>query len=361
MDNATIVSGDSSVRAQSRCKLNAEPFSQSKSAESKFCSEMDNIIIKKMSITGETQATLDNDLIDLESKPQISNHNVSKQQPAQEMIYSRDEKHIRPERFVSNSIIPNRPFGDQYGFIPYFIKKAAEHLKLTRERLPSKNDSIVSDIVKQAASGITEEAIKLGKPSEGQSLADKLLEVKDSGMKEVWKCCARLYTESMFLYTSINATMRWIGNEERKSDWENGVKTLGPFCLLLWDNPFNSHMTKPETILYRGAALSKNYVAAFKNSLSKDSGALHSFQAFTSCTRDRNVAEMFVGSGVLFIMRVKLAFTADLKPYSQFPDEEEELLYPGVCFRIDHFGYDDRKKQHLIYLTLHQKHNSKPS
>ena len=352
MNNAKSASNEFLEGVQLKCNPSIMSFFKSNSTSLQSYSKTDDTTSTKVPIDDRTRATIHKDRGDLKYKPKLPVDNIKEGQNA---------KRIRPERFVSDSILPNRPFGDQYGFIPFFIKKAAEHLKLTKHRLPSKDSGVVPMVVEKAAVGITQEAAQQDQQSEGKYAADELLKVKDLGMKEVWKCCAHLYTKSTFLYTLINETMRWIGDEEHKSIWEDRIETLGPFCLLLWDNPFDKHMAKPETILYRGARLSTDYIAAFNKSWTKDSRALHSFQAFTSCTRDRRVAEIFADTGVLFVMRVKLAFTVDLKPYSQFPDEEEELLFPGACFRIDSLQFDKDAKRHLIHLTIHQKHDSKLS
>ncbi|CAF3701153.1 unnamed protein product [Adineta steineri] len=82
-----------------------------------------------------------------------------------------------------------------------------------------------------------------------------------------------------------------------------------------------------------------------------------SFPAFTSCSRSRVAAEKF--GNVLFIMTVKHAFTVDLKPFSQYPDEEEELLSPGVCFTIERVESGKTKNKHLIYLNLMQQYDQR--
>jgi hypothetical protein len=181
---------------------------------------------------------------------------------------------------------------------------------------------------------------------------------KKAGMKEVWKCCAKMYSLSSFLQKEINETMRFIGSEQHELVWRRKIPTYGPFCLLLWDYPFDTKLTKPGEIFYRGVQLPKDLIVSFKDECSKDSKPWHSFQAFTSCTRNPQVAEIF--GNVLFIMKVRLAFTVNLAPHSNMPDEEEELLLPGVSFTIDQVKSDDENNKHLIYLTLQQRHNSKP-
>jgi hypothetical protein len=151
--------------------------------------------------------------------------------------------------------------------------------------------------------------------------------------------------------------MRLIGSKQHEQIWRSKINTLGPFSLLLWDNPFDTKIIKPGTELYRGANLPDHLITTFNEDCSKDEKPWHTFQAFTSCSRNRSIAESF--GNVLFIMKTQIAFTVDLSSLSEYAHEEEELLYPGVSFTIDKMEFDKKKKKHLIYLTLQQRHTSK--
>ena len=83
----------------------------------------------------------------------------------------------------------------------------------------------------------------MGKQSEGETIARTLREKKGLGMKEVWQCCAYIYTLESFLYKKLNEVMRLIGSEQHEQVWKSKITTLGPFCLLLWDNPFNRKLS----------------------------------------------------------------------------------------------------------------------
>ncbi|CAF2663655.1 unnamed protein product [Rotaria sp. Silwood2] len=264
------------------------------------------------------------------------------------------DKYSRKERFTSNPIAPKRPCGSLYGFISPFIKAIVKDFRLTKDQLPSKNEAIIPMIVEKAALGIIEEGKEIGKQDDAEKIAKTLLSKKELGMEEVWKCCAKLYSLPSFLYQKLNEAMRLIGSEEHEQVWRSKVQTLGPFSLLLWDNPFNSKMTKPDTILYRGAELSDDFIASLQEDYFAHPKPLRSFQAFTSCTRNLEVAKMF--GNVLFVMELCIAFTVDLQKFSNFPDEEEELLLPGVCFTIDQMEFDTDEKKYVIYLTLQQRH-----
>ena len=153
-----------------------------------------------------------------------------------------------------------RPYGGLYGFISPFIQAVVKDLNLKKDRLPSKNKTIVPMIVEKAALGIIEEGKKIGKQREAEEIANQLIEKKNAGMEEVWRCCAYLYSLKSFLYKKLNETMRLIGSEEHEQIWRSKIRTFGPFCLLLWDNPFNSKIITSETKLYRGAQLSDDLI-----------------------------------------------------------------------------------------------------
>ena len=82
-----------------------------------------------------------------------------------------------------------------------------------------------------------------------------------------------------------------------------------------------------------------------------------SFQAFTSCSRNRKKAKQF--GNTLFIMNISSVFTADISALSEYPDKEEELVIPGICFSVQGVEFDSKAKKHLIYSRLRQRFNSK--
>jgi hypothetical protein len=235
-------------------------------------------------------------------------------------------------------------------------------LGLRRNQLPSKDEDIVPMIVEKAASGIIEEGKQIRKQCEAEKLANLLREKKDKGMKEVWKRCAYLYSMESFLYKKLNETMRLIGSPEHEQVWRSKVRTLGPFCLLVWDDPFNNSL-KTNMTLYRGAKLTDEQIAVYKGMVEDHPldliESFRSFQAFTSTSRNPDIAENFPGANVLFIMEVLFAFTVDLAPTSEYTHEEEELITPGVNFRVNRVEFDSHKKKHVIYLQLRQRFSGK--
>jgi hypothetical protein len=227
-------------------------------------------------------------------------------------------------------------------------------LKLKDRQLPSRDESIVPMIVENAALGIIEEGKKIGKQRVAEWMAEQLMRQKEQGMKEVWKCCACLYSMDSFLHKKLNEIMRLIGSEEHEKVWRSKIRTFGPFALLLYDNPFNSMPKTEKELIYRGALLSDAQVVTYED-CSRCPDEYRSFQAFTWCSRSRTLAELF--GNTLFIMEVNYAHTMDLRPYSLMPTEEEELVTPGVCFTVQRVELGDTTKKHLIYLNLKHRHN----
>ncbi|CAF0989633.1 unnamed protein product [Adineta ricciae] len=342
----------SSTRVKWMWNSSANPSSKSTPVSWRYYSDVENEMIEEAFAAGETYALLDDYHVDFKHNLQISNNDQNKQRPVKRKVYCKDERILREDRFLPNPIAPDIPFGGSYGFISPFIKETAKHLNITSDELPTKNESVVPVIVEKAALGIVEEGIKLGKKREAEKMAKELRAKKNLAMKEVWSCCAHLYTLESFLYKKINEIMRLIGSKQHEQVWRSKISTLGPFCLLLWDNPFDSKMIKPGTILYRGANLPDHLITSFNEECSKDPKPWHTFQAFTSCSRNRSIAKNF--GNVLFVMKTRIAFTVDLSSLSAYAHEEEELLLPGVSFIIDRIKF---KKKHVIYLTLQQRHN----
>lgn len=346
-----------SARIQWMWNASDRPFSKTVPPDWKPYSDVETIIIEEAFQAGQTHAMLDVYSVDLKHRVQILNKDSDKQRPVKRMICGKGDLPAREERFTFTPIDPKHPFGGLYGWISPFIRAAAKHLNLTKENLPSKDKSVVPMVVERAAAGIIEEGKKIGKQCEAEKIATILLKRKNAKIDDVWKCCAYLYSLESFLYKKINETMRLIGDKTYERDWRDKAKTLGPFCLLLWDNPTTDKTIERGTILYRGAKLSDELIAIFMRDCSKKERQVHSFQSFVSCSRLQAQAEQF--GNVLFIMNVKHAFSVDLALYSKYPEEEEVLISPGVCFTVDRVYYDKRREKHVIDLFLIQQYRRK--
>lgn len=334
---------------------NSNPWSQLEPIEWSPYPDIENLIIEEAYIAKETHAILDDYSIDFERKIQISNDEGKNQRRVERGVGKREGKYLRESRFNFDPIAPKCTVGGQYGWTSPFILETKKYLKLAEQQLPSRDEKIVSMIVEKAAVGIIEEGKKIGQKRVGERIAQELFENKDNGMKEVWKCCARLYTTDSFLFRKLNETMRLIGSNEHEHVWRSRIPSLGLFALLLWDDP--SHI-KPKTrneLLYRGVTLDNAQIATYKECLAHPD-EYRSFQAFTSCSRNRVIAEML--GNVLFIMEVNCAFTSDLQPCSLMDAEEEELVTPGVGLTVQRVEFDQQTNKHFIYLKLKHRFDS---
>jgi hypothetical protein len=336
-------------------KSNPDPFHKEQKAEWKHYSDVESLIIEEAFAAGRSEAIIDDYIINLETRMQTSRNDAYKQRPVKRFIRNRNEKRIRETRFMDLPVGPGKSSAGQYGWISPFIVEVRRKLNLGDQKLPSKNPELIPDLIKQAALGIIKEGTPIRKPEEAKKMAGMLLAKKDCSIKEVWQCCVYLYTMESFLYKTINATLRLIGSKEDEAVWKSKVSTLGPFCLLLWDDPFTTQVTVDKT-LYRGANLSDSHIAEYQQMAGKED-QYRSFQSFVSTSRSRVNAENF--GNTLFIMEVLYAFIADISQLSTYRSEEEELITPGVCFRVTSVESDKASNKHIIHLQLRQRFNSK--
>ncbi|CAF1375262.1 unnamed protein product [Rotaria sp. Silwood1] len=349
MSNQTSARIDPSANVEWTWLSDSDPSLASQSIKWSRYSDVENRIIEDAFKAGLPIATLDEIYIDFENNIQVSNNDINDQRPIQRQVRHRMNTHLREERFMISPIPAKNPFSGLRGWTSNFIMHTKKELKLKKEESPSHNPRIIPMLVEKAAQGIIEEGKNIGKTREAEWMANQLMQEKNNGVKEVWRCCARLYTMESFLYKKINETMRLVGSKEHENVWRSKTRTFGPFCLLLWDDPYNHLPLTGGKMLYRGANLSDDLIAQYTK-LSRSSDQRGSFQAFTSSSRSRAKAEQF--GNVLFVMQVNYAYTTDLSPLSEYPDEEEELIHPGVCFTINGTRYDPSKNKHEIYLTL---------
>lgn len=341
-------------RIEWQWQSNPNPWSKTEPSQWTRYGDVHNMIIEDALKSKQPIATLDGHYIDFKRNVQILFKDSSKQRPVRRLVCGKDDRYVREERFSFDPISPKRPFGGEYGWVSPFIIEVRRELGLRKDQLPSKDPTIIPMLVDKAAQGIVEEGQLLNKTEEAKKIAELLLAKKNAGVNEVWCCCAHLYTLESFLFKKINEVMRLIGDDKHEKMWRSKLRTLGPFCLLLWDDPFNQRV-RTKITLYRGTTLTEEQIATYRH-MADNPNEYRSFQAFTSSSRDRMGAESF--GNVLFIMNVLFAFIADVSSLSEFKEEEEELIMPGVCFSVEKVHFDQNKKKHLIYLTLRQRFSS---
>ncbi len=218
-------------------------------------------------------------------------------------------------------------------------------------------EKTVADVVEEAAQGIIEEGARLGKENEAQELADQLLNVKHFGDKlltSIWtdissqigETCVHLYTKESFWYRLINQTLRHCETATPEQ-----VKTVGPFCYLL-----HKHLEKNPTTdvltIYRGLTLTDEERKAFMKETM-------TFTAFTSTSKSRVQAEQFGNTLLIIDLNVKCKIGNQnqnvrcvtlISHLSDFPNEEEVLVWPWRVFRFIKYEFDSVKKKHVVYL-----------
>ncbi|CAF0732486.1 unnamed protein product [Adineta steineri] len=349
--SAPPISNNSLKTVEWMWQSNPNPYSKSEKAIWSHYSDLENLIIEEAFQDKQSRAQLDNYYVDFKTNHQILNSDNYKQRPIKRVVRKREDKHLREARFMDLPVSSGRSFGGEYGWVSPFVIEVRRDMGLKPDELPSKKPNMIPMLVEKAARGIIEEGKHIGKQREAEQSAKMLREKKNMGMKEVWKCCVYLYSLESFLYHTLNGAMRLVGDKEQEQVWRSKVRTLGPFCLLLWDDPINTKITIRKA-LYRGATLSKEQIAKYEE-MAKDDKAYGSFQAYTSTSRNREEAEKF--GNTLFIMEAFMAFIADLSEISEYPNEEEELVTPGVCFRVKSVEFDRNKNKHLIHLKLRQR------
>lgn len=266
-----------------------------------------------------------------------------------------ENEYLREERFLGTPTISNSSDSSNFDSTSPFFAEIRKYLNLKPDGLPSKNPTTIPMIVEKAAEGIIQEGKQIGKERRAGKIASKLKEKKDAGMEEIWKQCVYLYTSNNFLYKSLNSTMKLVGDKKQEKIWKSKVSTLGPFCLLLSDNPFKKEITEKK-IIYRGANMEASQIAQYEE-MAKDKSSYKSFQEYTPCTRNRKKAKAL--GNTLFVVEVLNGFTMDLSPYSKYPKEEEELIKPGAFFRVKNVEFDRKKNRYIINLESKQKFSSK--
>ncbi|CAF3828079.1 unnamed protein product [Rotaria sp. Silwood1] len=292
MSNQTSARIDPSANVEWTWLSDSDPSLASQSIKWSRYSDVENRIIEDAFKAGLPIATLDEIYIDFENNIQVSNNEINDQRPIQRQVRHRMNTHLREERFMISPIPAKNPFSGLRGWTSNFIMHTKKELKLKKEESPSHNPRIIPMLVEKAAQGIIEEGKNIGKTREAEWMANQLMQEKNNGVKEVWRCCARLYTMESFLYKKINETMRLVGSKEHENVWRSKTRTFGPFCLLLWDDPYNHLPLTGGKMLYRGANLSDDLIAQYTK-LSRSSDQRGSFQAFTSSSRSRAKAEQF--------------------------------------------------------------------
>jgi hypothetical protein len=127
---------------------------------------------------------------------------------------------------------------------------------------------------------------------------------------------------------------------------------LGPFVKLVYSQ-FGKYRLEPDKaeslMVYRGAKLNSAELRAFRRGTGKKS--FHWLE-FLSTSKRLEVAKLFV-KNALFIIRLHKLYgdgrAMEILRISQFDEEEEVLLRPGVEFSIKRCICDDEEKKNYTF------------
>jgi hypothetical protein len=250
---------------------------------------------------------------------------------------------VREERFTSgNGVCSLRPFATYSPFQISFARDLEGHFGMY-EGIP---DDALTILVEKAAKGIIDEGKSLGgNQVDAEKMAQRLLSVKDGKRDDIWKVCVKLYTMSNFLFKKMNEIMRIDFNQtEYATHALDKLPTFGPFVFLL--QKLAPPYVDLNTIVYRGVNLSDNFIKQFNDEAVKDVRERLIFQAFTSTTRNKEVAKMFAGNSLFEICIGCLGI--DIAQYSDIPDEEEVLLMPEFWCRIESCVYNETLSKWIL-------------
>ncbi|CAF3072703.1 unnamed protein product [Rotaria sp. Silwood2] len=310
-----------------------------------------NFVVEEAYKRYQPQAMVANDNIIVDSKYQMPNSNYHKKRAIKEIEHKSKDEHLREERFMGLLISSESSFGGRFGSASPFFIEIKKYLNFEPNDISSKTSAMISMFVEKVAQGIIEEGKQIGKERKAEKMAAMLRQKKNEGLEEVWKQCVYLYTSKNFLYKALNTTMKLVGDKEQENIWRSKVPTLGPFCFLLLNNPFNKELTKNKTI-YRSANMTPEQIIQYEE-MAKNKSSHRSFTVYTSCTRNRKKAKAL--GNTLLIMEVLDGFIMDISPYSKYPEEEEELITPGVRLCVKSVTFNQKKNRYLINLELRQK------
>ena len=267
--------------------------------------------------------------------------------------------HLREERFsfpITLAPVPSASRATNDDKVALYLRNGQFTKTYAYLEIESK-EKTVADVVEEAAQGIIEEGARLGKEKEAQGLADQLLNVKQFGDKlltSIWtdipsqigETCVYLYTKESFWYRLINQTLRHCETATPKQ-----VKTMGPFCYLL-HKYLEKNPTTDVLITYRGLTLTDEERKAFMKETM-------TFTAFTSTSKSRVQAEQFGNTLLIIDLNVKCKIgnqnqnvrcATHISHLSDFPNEEEVLVWAWRVFRFIKYEFDSVKKKHIVYL-----------
>ncbi|CAF0831883.1 unnamed protein product [Adineta steineri] len=339
-------------------KSNKNPWSLKQADEWCAFPSLINNQIEQAYLADQDQIIIDeNYKINFKHFLQVNIPDASKQRPIRRCLNTHMISYYCRERFnfvqpLQHSIMDDTPYYGSVFITDWLIMFTEGTLKIE-----------FSQLINELISGISTEGENLDLIQEAQHLNGEIRAIKKKNMENLQQCCARLYTKPCFLFKIVNETLR--DNNRKK------LKTLGPFCYLLYNyigirhNKYLSirqqikRLFKPaeeqfsSLTVYRGEELLSEQIETYKQAVGK--GFSYKWSSFISTSKSREVAEMY-GSNVLYIIQIPRISSndqyVDLSSIAYIKDEQEILLRPGVRLRIDKYHFHSRTQRYVFYVQI---------
>ncbi|CAF1366264.1 unnamed protein product [Adineta ricciae] len=179
-------------------------------------------------------------------------------------------------------------------------------------------------------------------------LVSELRKLISKTPEEIGKGCVHIYTENGAFCSQLNHFLRE-PNETMIEEFASFI------CLLYCCFDHASSIEIHSTNVYRGMTLSPSMIEDYKTAA--EHGGSYRWAAFSSTSKNPIVADWF-GNNTLFIMHLRKVYqkrkkAIDISHWSQFPDEEEVLLKPGVEYTVVKVECNEENKKHYIYLNVY--------
>ncbi|UJR11726.1 hypothetical protein I4U23_015907 [Adineta vaga] len=297
------------------------------------------------SFRNKKQAAIFNDYrIDFVHFMHISNWNDKRERlvkriPCATGLSTKKATQPENERFLPTPLLPMKSFAQwREDDIGCFLYDVSNHFNIHASSL--QDPCIRRSLVEKAAIGLTSEGID----KKGETIVKELLSMKDGTLEQVTAKCAALYTSDSFVYRKLNEFMRLDGDKEKSKFLSTKVETLGPFALLLSAIPENR--SEEKMTVYRSVLLDEDMIDRYRE---LEGGKDFVFPAFTSTSRNQEIADIYDGNMILKIDIIPRYDAVDVSSYSKFP-EEEMLLNAYFSFSIQSCTYDIVKERWIIHL-----------
>ena len=224
----------------------------------------------------------------------VADSNTHHNKPIQLMkygktMYPRVERFSFPVELASVTSLNEKSDLDE-GTLEY-LRQSGDFPDVYYEQELEDESKTIAYVIDEAMEGILKEGTSLGKVNEARELMKELSNVRDLGTNiiarrlniptEIGNVCVRLYTYNAFWYKLINYICRRSELTTREK-----IKTIGPFCYLL-ELSLMGLGTRDIDTVYRGTSTNDEQRLEFMK-------PKMTFKGFTSTSKRRDVAEMFV-------------------------------------------------------------------